>query len=84
MPKCLSFVKGDVDSDDLLPLNVNRDTLQESKIIKVISKKLVRKAIEMLRKLAEKDEYKEEKDNDIDKDTKELDINKNGEVVERP
>ena len=38
----------------------------------------------MLCKLAEKDEYKEEKDNDIDKDTKELDINKNREVVERP
>ena len=44
-----------MDSDDLLPLNVNRETLQESKIIKVIPKKLVRKAIEMLRKLAEKD-----------------------------
>ena len=45
-----------MDSDNLLPLNVNRDTLQESKIIKVISKKLVRKAVEMLRKLSEKDE----------------------------
>ena len=55
MPKNLSFVKGVVDSNDLLPLNVNRDTLHESKIIKVISKKLVRKAIDMLRKLAEKD-----------------------------
>ena len=55
MPKNLSFIKGVVESDDLLPLNVNRETLQESKIIKVISKKLVRKAIEMLRKLAEKD-----------------------------
>ena len=55
MPNCLSFVKRVVDSDNLLPLNVNRDTLQESKIIKVISKNLVRKAIEMLCKLAEKD-----------------------------
>ena len=55
MPKYLSFVKGVVDSDDLLPLlplNVNRETLQESKIIKVIYKKLARKAIDMLRKLA--------------------------------
>ena len=56
MPRNLGFVKGVVDSDDLLPLNVNRDTLQESKIIKVVSKKLVRKAIEMLHKLEKKDE----------------------------
>ena len=55
MPKNLSFVKGLVDIDNLLPLNVKMETLQESKIIKVVSKKLVKKAIEMLRKLAEKD-----------------------------
>lgn len=51
MPRYLSFVKGVVDSDDL-PLNVNRETLQGSKIIKIIKKKLVRKAIELIRKLA--------------------------------
>ena len=55
-----------MDINDLLPLNVNRKTLQESNIIKVISKKLIRKVIEILCKLAEKDESKEEKDNDID------------------
>ena len=80
IPKNLSFVEGVVESDNLLPLNVNRETLQESKIIKVISKKLVRKAIEMLRKLAEKEKPKEEKD-DIDDDTKEVEINKNGKVT---
>ena len=56
MPSNLGFVKGVVYSDDLLPLKVNRDTLQEYKIIKVLSKKLVRKAIEMLHKLEKKDE----------------------------
>ena len=51
MSKYLSFFKVVVDSDDLLPLNIKRETLQEFNIIKVISKKLVRKAIEMLSKL---------------------------------
>ena len=64
-----------MDSDDLIHLNVNRETLQESNIIKVISKKLVRKFIEMLRKLAEKDESKKEKNDGIDNKTKEVDIN---------
>lgn len=51
LPKYLNFLKGVVDSDDL-PLNVSRETLQQHKILKVMGKKLVRKALEMLRKLA--------------------------------
>ena len=51
MPKYLSFNKGVMDSDDLLPLNANSETLQDSKIIRDISKNLVRKDIEMPRKL---------------------------------
>jgi len=51
IPRYLYFMKGVVDSDDL-PLNVNRETLQESNIIQVIKKKVVRKALEMLRNFA--------------------------------
>ena len=52
LPKYLSFVKGIVDSDTL-PLNVSRETLQQHTSLKTIKKKLVRKALDMIRKLAE-------------------------------
>ena len=52
LPNYLSFIKGIVDSDTL-PLNVSRETLQQHTSLKTIKKKLVRKALDMLRKLAE-------------------------------
>eukprot|EP00567_Pseudictyota_dubia_P001457 CAMPEP_0197466422 /NCGR_PEP_ID=MMETSP1175-20131217/65041_1 /TAXON_ID=1003142 /ORGANISM="Triceratium dubium, Strain CCMP147" /LENGTH=837 /DNA_ID=CAMNT_0043002463 /DNA_START=127 /DNA_END=2640 /DNA_ORIENTATION=- len=79
MPKYFSFIKGVVDSDDL-PLNVNRETLQESKIVKIIQKKLVRKVLEMLRKLADKDKAAEKKDDEDD--TKEVELDDEGNVIE--
>ena len=51
LPRYLNFIRGVVDSDDL-PLNVSRETLQQHKVLKIMSKKIVRKALEMLRKLA--------------------------------
>ena len=71
VPRYLNFLRGVVDSDDL-PLNVSRETLQQHKVLKVMGKKLVRKALEMLRKLAtskdDKDEDGEEKEEGDDKD----------------
>jgi heat shock protein beta len=52
MPNYLSFVRGVVDSDDL-PLNVSRETLQQHKLLKVIKKKLVRKTLDMIKKISE-------------------------------
>merc|ERR1719190_97832 len=61
LPKYLNFVRGVVDSDDL-PLNVSREQLQQNKIMKVISKKLVRKILELMKKLAKEDDSGEDED----------------------
>jgi len=50
VPKYLTFLRGIVDSDDL-PLNVSRETLQQHRLMAVIKRKLVKKAIEMMSKL---------------------------------
>lgn len=57
LPRYLNFVKGVVDSDDL-PLNVSRELLQESRILKIIKKKLIRKALSMIKDVADEDEKK--------------------------
>ena len=67
VPRYLNFLRGVVDSDDL-PLNVSRETLQQHKVLKVMGKKLVRKALEMLRKLSQ---LKEKGDDDEDEDDEE-------------
>merc|ERR1711896_128829 len=69
LPRYLNFVKGVVDSDDL-PLNVSREQLQQSKIMKVISKKLVRKILELMKKLA-KEEDSGDEDEDEEKEDEE-------------
>merc|ERR1712134_65907 len=67
LPRYLNFVRGVVDSDDL-PLNVSREQLQQNKIMKVISKKLVRKVLELMKKLAKEDESGEDEDEDEDEE----------------
>merc|ERR1712072_1281575 len=54
-----------------LPLNVSREMLQTSKVLRVIKKKLVTKALEMIRKLAEKKKKKDDDDEDDEKKEKE-------------
>ncbi|CAN1323017.1 Endoplasmin homolog [Linum perenne] len=54
LPKYLNFLKGLVDSDTL-PLNVSREMLQQHSSLKTIKKKLIRKALDMIRKLYEED-----------------------------
>ncbi|RWR77014.1 Heat shock protein Hsp90 family [Cinnamomum micranthum f. kanehirae] len=59
-PRYLSFVKGVVDSNDL-PLNVSREILQESRIVRIMRKRLVRKTFDMIQDISEnenKEDYK--------------------------
>ncbi|MED6146319.1 heat shock protein 90 [Stylosanthes scabra] len=64
LPKYLSFLKGLVDSDTL-PLNVSREMLQQHSSLRTIKKKLIRKALDMIRKIADEDP-----DESTDKDKK--------------
>ena len=65
LPKWLSFLVGLVDSDSM-PLNVSREMLQMAEGMKVIKKKLVRKAIEMIKKLSDAAEKANEGGSDDD------------------
>lgn len=81
IPRYLNFIKGVVDSDDL-PLNVSREQLQQHKMIKVMSKRLVRTGIQMMIKMAvetgsdEDDEDEEEDEEEKKEDKKDEDKKK--------
>lgn len=67
VPRYFNFLKGMVDSNDL-PLNVNREQLQKNKVMKVISKKLTRKGLDLLRKMAEAEEGTDDDEDEDDFD----------------
>ncbi|KAK9804487.1 hypothetical protein WJX73_008885 [Symbiochloris irregularis] len=52
LPRYLSFVKGVVDSSDL-PLNVSREILQESRVVRAIQRQLVKRTLDLLASIAE-------------------------------
>jgi len=59
IPQWLRFVRGVIDSDDL-PLNVSRELLQDSAVVRAIRKQVVRKTLELLEEMAKDrpDDYK--------------------------
>lgn len=67
MPRYLNFIRGIVDSEDM-PLNISREILQNSKLLKLIKKKLITKAISMITALAEKEEKAKKKTEDEKKE----------------
>ena len=59
LPRWLRFVRGVVDSEDL-PLNVSRELLQDSKIVRVIRKQIQNQVLDLLGEMARQrpDDYK--------------------------
>jgi molecular chaperone HtpG len=58
LPRWLRFVRGVVDSEDL-PLNVSRELLQDSRIVRTIKKQVVKQVLDLMDELAEQrpDDY---------------------------
>lgn len=54
-PPYLSFMKGVVDSNDL-PLNVSRELLQESRIVRLMKKRLAKKSLDLFESIANRDD----------------------------
>merc|ERR1719454_2294256 len=57
IPRWLTFARGVVDSEDL-PLNVGREILQQSRTLKIIRKRVVRKLLDTLEKVHDTDPAK--------------------------
>lgn len=51
LPEYMKFVRGIIETDDI-PLNISRETLQQSKILKVIGKNIIKKSLDMFNKIS--------------------------------
>jgi len=71
LPRYLGFIKGVVDSDSL-PLNVSREMLQQNKVLKVIGKKMTRKALAMIKSMADADKKDDDDEEEEGEEKKEV------------
>ena len=54
IPRWLTFIRGVVDSEDL-PLNVSREILQQSRVLRIIKKRIIAKSLAMFKEIKERD-----------------------------
>ena len=52
LPTWLRFVRGVVDSEDL-PLNVSREVLQDSRVVKIMRKQITKQALDLITEISE-------------------------------
>lgn len=54
IPRWLTFIRGVIDSEDL-PLNVSREILQQSRVLRIIKKRIIAKSLGMFKEISERD-----------------------------
>eukprot|EP01084_Bolivina_argentea_P019653 36539_1 len=75
VPRYLNFVKGIVDVSDVdIHADVDLEDVPTSKLMRIISRKLTRKILDMIRKMAMEDEFNADDDDDEDQQTHTLSV----------